>query len=293
MTRRSIGSSDRLPYVIAGAWLVFTVGLATWWLMVGLTLASQLQASNALTTDFHRMFIWEGAVFISLLFAGGGAIVLAIRREHSRRRALETFFMSFTHDLKTALASIQLQAEGLREDWPEAAGRSSLDRLLSDAVRLQIQLENSLFVAQPDGRLLRERIGVRAAIARSAEDWPQLVVDIDGDADVVADARAFDTVMRNLLQNAVLHGGATRVQVELASHHGAVSVTLADNGRGVPAEAIETLGRAFSRPTGTSGTGVGLFVCSRLVSRMDGRLRFRHPAAGAGFAVELNLPGVR
>ena len=49
------------------------------------------------------------------------AILLAIRREHRRRQALETFFMSFTHDLKTSLASVQLQAEGLREDWPEGA----------------------------------------------------------------------------------------------------------------------------------------------------------------------------
>src|SRR5690242_13917893 len=113
------GTRSGIHYMIAAVWLVVTVSLASWWLSVGLTL-----------TNRHRMFVWEGGTFIVLLVAGGVAIVLAIRREHGRRQAVDAFFMSFTHDLKTSLASIQLQAEGLREDWPTAAARGPLDRLL-------------------------------------------------------------------------------------------------------------------------------------------------------------------
>src|SRR5688572_12617323 len=153
--------SSRIPYLLAIGWLIFTVSLASWWLSVGLTIA-----------DRYEMFLWEGGVFIIVLIAGGIAIVSAIRREQRRREAVETFFMSFTHDLKTSLARVQLQAEGLREDWPDAAAQGALDRLLGDTMRLQIQLENSLFVAQPDGRLLRERVDVAAALERLAVDWP-------------------------------------------------------------------------------------------------------------------------
>lgn len=277
--------SSRFHYLIAVCWLAATVSLASWWMAIGLSLSSP---------DMHRMFVWEGAAFICLLVAGGLTIVLAIRREHLRRQALETFFMSFTHDLKTSLARLQLEADGLREDWPEAAASTALDRLLHDIVRLQIQLENSLFVAQPDGRLLSERIDVRTAVARLALDWPDLVVEVRGDAELVADARGFDAVMRNLLQNAVVHGGAQHVTILVERQdRGTVRLTVTDDGRGVPAEVLTTLGQPFARAGDTGGTGIGLFVCARLVSRMQGALQFLTSTAGRGLTVRLDFPGSR
>jgi len=277
-------SHSGLHYVIAAVWLAVTVSLASWWLSVGLRL-----------TNRHRMFVWEGGTFIVLLVAGGVAIVLAIRREHGRRQAIEAFFMSFTHDLKTSLASIQLQAESLREDWPEAAPREPLDRLLHDTVRLQIQLENSLFVSQPDGRLLRERVDVVSTFARLAQDWPELSVEVRGSESVIADARAFEAVCRNLLQNAVVHGGAARVTVSLApAGSGRVRMTVSDHGRGVSASILPSLGEPFAKGGEARGTGMGLFVCRQLVARMGGSLTFLSASAESpGFTAMLELPGTR
>jgi signal transduction histidine kinase len=269
-----------LHYALALTWLVFTVSLASWWLVVGMSFPA-----------LHRMFVYEGITLIVMLVAGGATIVLAIRREHRRRQALETFFMSFTHDLKTSLARVQLQAEGLREDWPEAATREPLDRLLHDTMRLQIQLENSLFVAQPGGRLLRERIDLDAAVRRLAYDWPGLTVAVAGSARIAADARAFDTVLRNLLQNAVIHGGADRVEIRAdVPRPGLVRLTITDNGRGVDPAIVGHLGEPFGRGGPASGTGVGLYVCRQLVARMGGAMRFDPPAGGGGFTVVLELP---
>lgn len=275
-------SRNRLHYTLAIVWLATTVSLASWWLAVSL---------GSLPERMHRMFMWEGATFITLLLAGGIAIVAAIRREHLRRQAQETFFLSFTHDLKTSLASVQLQAEGLREDWPRDAPRAPLDRLLHDALRLQIQLENSLLVAQPDGRLLPERIDGRAAIARLAEDWPELAVVVTGDATLLADARGFEVVVRNLLQNAVVHGGATHVSITITPAGESVRLTIADNGRGVPPDGFDSLGHPFTRAGDTGGSGMGLFVCRQLIARMRGAITFRRPGPGeTGLAVDLELP---
>jgi signal transduction histidine kinase len=275
---------SRAHYVAAAAWLLFTVSLAAWWLSVGLTL-----------TNRHRMFLWEGAAFIVVLVCGGVALLVAIHREDRRRQALEMFFMSFTHDLKTSLASVQLQAEGLREDQTDPATRLPLERLLQDTVRLQIQLENSLFVAQPDGRLLKERLDVATAIDRQREDWPSLSIDVTGNAVVLADARAFDTILRNVLQNAVLHGSATRVVVTTTStSQGVVQIAIEDDGSGLSVKDLAQLGEPFARPSATSGTGVGLHVSSRLVTRMGGAIRFgmagRQPS---GLLVTIELPEAR
>lgn len=284
---RKPGGSSRLAYVMAAGWLAVTVSLASWWLSLGL---------YSLPSRLHRMFVWEGVAFISLLLAGGVAILAAIRRERQRRQSLETFFLSFTHDLKTSLASVQLQAEGLREDWPDGAARTSLDRLLHDTLRLQIQLENSLFVAQPDGRLLSERVRAGTAIARLASDWPELTVEVTGDAEMLVDQRGFDAVVRNLLQNAAVHGDARRVSVgiEALNTGTLIRLTFADDGRGVPGEAFEALGQPFARAGSTGGSGIGLFVCRQLATRMRGALRFVRPeAARPGLTVVLELPGAR
>jgi signal transduction histidine kinase len=270
----------RVHYVAALAWLTFTVSLASWWLSVGLTL-----------TDRRAMFLWEGGTFIVVLLGGGIAILVAIRREDKRHHALEMFFMAFTHDLKTSLASVQLQAEGLREDWPAEATRGPLDRLLQDTVRLQIQLENSLFVAQPDGRLLPETLDVAAVVRRLRDDWPELTVDVAGSGRVLADARAFDIVLRNLLQNAVVHGKAPRVDIGIEPVPRAVRIVVEDAGRGVPAHDLQHLGEAFARPSATSGTGAGLFVSRRLVARMGGEMHFGPRRDGAsGLAVTIQMP---
>jgi signal transduction histidine kinase len=309
---------SRLPYLLAIVWLVFTVSLASWWLSVGLTFA-----------DRYQMFLWEGITFIVVLIAGGVAIVWAIHREQRRREAVETFFMSFTHDLKTSLARVQLEAEGLREDWPDATARDSVDRLLHDTLRLQIQLENSLFVAQPDGRLLRERVDVPSACERLAADWPDLAVHVTGRGHVLADARAFDAVIRNLLQNSVVHGGASRVEVAIApaggrraggvdggagggaddglrlgggvaadshatgdSGTGRVRISVTDAGRGVARGQLALLGELGAKPSETSATGVGLFVSRQLVSRMGGALTFEQAQPdGRGLRVIIELAG--
>lgn len=271
-------SRANLHYVLAGSWLVYTLSLAAWWLSVGVTL-----------TDRRAMFLMEGATFIIVLLAGGIALIFAIRREHRRREAMEMFFMSFTHDLKTSLARVQLQAEGLREDWPDGPARDAVDRLLHDTVQLQIQLENSLFVAQPDGRLLRERIDVKPAIERLGHDWPDLTIEVDRSALVTADARAFDAVVRNLFQNSVVHGGATKLTVHVERATGSVRIVVDDNGTGVPAQALAQLGEPFVRSGTTRGSGVGLYVCRQLVNRMKGSLSFLQPS-GHGLRVAIELP---
>ena len=290
----ALRSRHRLHYAVAAAWLALTVSLASWWLIFGLAQASRLQTgANALAPAevdrVQRMLEWEGLFLIALLVGGGGALLIGIRREHARQEEVRNFFMSFTHDLKTSLASLQLQAESLQEDLPEVTGNQNLERLLKDARRLQLQLENSLYFAQPDGGLYVEPVDVHALVERVAADWPELRVRIDGARRVLADERAVTSVMRNLLQNASVHGAAREVMVRIEPRgHGRVSIVVTDDGEGAPGDVVRRLGEPFVRSSATGGTGVGLFVSQRLLSRMRGSLEYA--GADRGFRVTLTLP---
>lgn len=279
-------------YAAAIGWLVFTVALASWWLIFGLSQARHLGALEgpeaAQLGRVTRMLILEGVILVAMLVAGGAALLVAIRLEQRRRRDMRAFFMAFTHDLKTSLASLRLQAEILREDLPQAAGNPNLQRMLKDAVRLELQLENALFFTQSDGAVFIEPIQVRALVDQLRDDWPELHIDVTGDERVRADRRALESILRNLLQNAVVHGRAHSVRIALTRKAtGAVEIVLADDGVGAQVDVATALDRPFERRTPTSGSGVGLFVCRGLLRQMEGRIQL---LGGTPFTVAIQLP---
>ncbi len=281
-------------YVATGGWLTFTVALAVWWVIFGLGQARQLSVLEgpdaARIFNVTRMLVFEGMALVGMLCAGGFALAVAIRREQRRHREQRAFFMAFTHDLKTSLTSLRLQAEALREDLPEHAANPNLQRMLKDSVRLQLQLENALALTTADGAVFIEAIDVRRVVEYLREDFPDLTIEINGDGRVRADRRAIESVLRNLLQNAVVHGRATRVSLDLRrSATGAIEIVVADDGNGAAVDLSTALDRPFVRPTSTSGSGVGLYVCGRLLQQMHGQLRVV-AAKAPGFAVSIELP---
>ena len=278
-------------YGFAVVWLIVTVSLAGWWLVFGLSQARELRrAAGQLERASHveRMLLWEGVVFIALLFGGGTALLLAIRDEQRRRREVQDFFTAFTHDLKTALASVRLQAEGLQEDGPANPGHAALERLVSDTVRLELQLDNSLYFAQSEAGLYFETIDVSALAARASLDWPALAVTVEPGMCAKGDARALLGVIRNLLQNAVLHGRATTVTISAERRRGRIGIRVADDGVGAPAGVLRALERPFERLSSSGGSGVGLFISRRLLLQMGGRLQL-DPSPDKGFAIVIDL----
>jgi len=289
-------SRSRWQLAVAALWLVFTVSLASWWLIFGLRqieAIGKLESAEAPRLErYQRMLLEEGAVLIAALFAGGVALLYHVRQERERHRQIEEFFSSFTHDLKTSLGSLRLQVESLQEDL-EAEGKPNalLERLLKDSVRLQIQLENSLFFANlRTGRLVMEEVALGRVVDTVKHHWPELQIAMNGDGVVRADPRALESVVRNILQNSVIHGEATRVDIRFLPVDGTrLNVRFADNGKGTSGT-LSRLGELFYRPTATSGTGVGLYLAGQLTRRMGGKLKVT-PPSGAGFAVELELSG--
>lgn len=278
-------------YVAAIVWMTFTIALASWWLIFGLSQARQLAAlegpESARIARVTRMLVLEGVILVGMLIGGGVALLAAIRLEQRRRRDLRSFFMAFTHDLKTSLTSLRLQAEALREDLPAAAENPNLRRMLKDSVRLQLQLENALAMATTDGAIFIEAIDLRTLIDYLRDDFPELRIDVAGDGRVRADRRALESVLRNLLQNAVVHGNATHVSLVMNRRPSGIEIVISDDGTGASSDLSMALDRPFVRPSTTSGSGVGLYVCGRLLSQMHGRIQLRRGAPGFSVAIEL------
>src|SRR5256885_13367612 len=284
---------NRIVIALVGLWVVFTVTLAGWWLVFGLRqldLLNRLKLEGA--ADFHRhyqMLLWEGGILIISLIGGGLALFYYARREQKRHAQVEEFFAAFTHDAKTALASLRLQAESLREDFADAEPSPLLDRLLGDTLRLQLQLENSLFLVNlPRGKFFLQPIRLSDRIDPLRLNWPDVTIRLTGDAAVMADARALESVMTNLVQNSVIHGHANKVNINVRRRDGRVRVIVIDNGQGFKGD-LSQLGKLFVRHARSSGSGVGLYIVQQLAKAMNGTIQFCS-GEESGFVAELDLP---
>ena len=98
------------------------------------------------------------------------------------------------------------------------------------------------------------------------------------------------SVFRNLLKNAVQHNDkdAAEVTVSATDREGAVTVTVADNGPGVPDDQKETIFGKGERGLDSSGSGIGLHLVNTLVDVHDGDVWVEdNDPEGAVFVVEL------
>ena len=176
----------------------------------------------------------------------------------------------------------------------EAAGNPNLQRMLKDSVRLQLQLENALCADHHRRRGASSRRSTsRALVDYLRDDFPELQIDVTGDARVRADRRALESVLRNLLQNAVVHGRATRVVARAAtldrparSRSSSPTTAAAPS---VGSRRPRSIGRSCGRPR-PADRASGLYVCGRLLHQMHGHIRVHRRHAAGLQRVSIELP---
>jgi signal transduction histidine kinase len=238
---------------------------------------------------------------------GGGTILVLrdVTAARERDQARDAFIGMLSHELRTPITTIYAGAKLLaRDGGPEPELRREifddihneaerLHRLVEDVVALTRFGEGALEIGSEPVLLQR----VLPAVARSEEGrWPggeiELVIGSDLPP-VSADATYVEQVVRNLLANAMKYGGEDpRATVAAVEAPGEVQVRVLDRGPGFPPADADRLFQLYYRSPSTarkvSGSGIGLFVCSRLVVAMGGRVwALNRPEGGAEFGFAL------
>ena len=275
---------------LAIAWSVFTSSLALWWLVYGLRQLNRVEelSSQELIRQ-QKMLFWEGGILVALLFIGGGSLIYYMVQLLKTNENLKQFFGTFSHELRTSIASLRLQAESLRDDHPNLDS-PELPRLVKESIRLQLQLENSLTLAQFEtSSLFLQPVSVTKLISTIHHQWPGVKILVQGEDEVYADERALHSVFTNLMQNSVYHGAATEVVIEFQPSGSSLkTIIIRDNGRGFDGD-WDQLSKLFVRHNHKSGSGVGLFLAKALIKKMNGKFSFNRDSK-EGFGVVISLP---
>jgi signal transduction histidine kinase len=278
--------ASKLQFALSLFWFLFTFSLVVWWWVFSLHQLELLSevVEQVKHQSIKRMLIWEGAVLVVAVFVGGLTLVILTNRERQRNLRLRNFFSNFTHDLKTSLTRLRLRTEMLAEknSSPE------VQKLLEEASRLDLQLENSLWVARGDThKLISEDISLSQSIGFLRVEWPELEVRLHQDALLLADGQALKSVFRNVFQNAWLHGEATKIDIKPILQNNAWTIEIEDNGKGFSGD-LKQLGAKLLSSKSERGNGLGLFLTNDLIKRMNGQIKFL--AADKGFKLQIVLP---
>lgn len=238
-----------------------------------------------------------------------------LRRANEQLKSLDLmkddFMSSVTHELRTPLTSIRALAELMRDDPDmDAAQRQQfIGIIVSETERLSRLVNQVLDMAKIESGHAEWVISnvdmdslIRRAVVTTGELFheKQIAVELALAADaptVQADEDRLMQVMMNLLSNAAkfvpVPGG--RVQVGLQADALGLTVSVQDNGPGVPPEQQALIfekfrqgGSADHRP---QGTGLGLPISRDIVAHFGGRL-WLDSVAGQGAKFSFFLPWI-
>ncbi|MFH7598959.1 HAMP domain-containing sensor histidine kinase [Streptomyces racemochromogenes] len=216
-----------------------------------------------------------------------GHVEDALGRRHASEERLRHFAADASHELRTPVANIRGHAElALRHRGPVSGDvRHALERIEAESQRMTSLVNDLLLLARLDAGRPLERAPVdltllildATADARAAGPGHHWRLELPEEPVVVTgDARGLQQAVGNLLANARTHTPpGTEVTVALATGPQRVTVTVTDDGPGIPDELRpEVFGRFVradhSRSRATGSTGLGLAIVHAVATAHGG-----------------------
>ena len=239
---------------------------------------------------------------------GGGAVLVLHDISDIRRadRMRQDFVANVSHELRTPLTVIRGYAEALAdgsagtEDAIEfgtviTRHATRMERLVADLLRLARLDAQQETVSLAPCEIETMFAGVVQDLRPFVEAKRQHVTVLvaPGAGTIMADAAKIHDVLRNLVDNAVTYAPeGAEIRLEAWASDGTVRLTVADNGPGIPPEALPRIFERFYRVDPSrarpGGTGLGLAIVKHLVELLGGSVSAANSAlGGAVFTVVL------
>ena len=230
-----------------------------------------------------------------------------VTAEHERLNELIGFAGVVAHDLRSPLTTLQgwleLLEDALEHGRPDRA-TDLATRARAGSYRMAQVIEDWLaYAVQREGTLGSERVSLRALVEEILTEYaggdgplaPEFVIECEHD--VQGDQVLVMQLLDNLIGNAIKYavpGQRPWIHLEssISDKSGFIEVRVSDHGIGLPpgeeSRVFEEFHRAPAHAAQVTGTGLGLSLCRRIVTRHGGQIEAaNNPDGGAIFTFTL------
>ena len=275
-----------------------------WKIEVAFTNASTVAASNA--SLIKNLLVLGGAMLLLL-----GALVfmfISAQKERALAERQADFLANVTHELKTPLSVMQAAGENLADGRVQDQDRLQNygSHIYSEALRLRKMIEKLLDVAKANaGRSLIDPkpVNVRKKLLSYLDEHRKFIknkgftvaTDVtDTDTMVMMDPNSFDTILSNLVENAIKYSDEEKyISISLQQDQDTeeVSLCIEDRGIGMSKKNLSNIFDKFFRAEDpltakTKGHGLGLSIVKNLVELNGGTIEVEsEPSEGSTFVV--------
>ncbi len=206
-----------------------------------------------------------------------------------RARATERRFLAdASHELRTPLTSLRGNAAYVARHGADAEALGDIE---ADAARLARLLDDLLALEREDGATRPvEVVRLRDVVDAVCAEEPAVELAIDAEPVVRGEPGALERALRNLVENARLHGPPdSPIEVRLGCRGATALLAVSDRGPGLGPDQVELAFQRFWRgaASGRPGSGLGLSIVAATAARHGGTVK----VDGARFTLE--LPAVR
>jgi len=230
---------------------------------------------------------------------------LLFKRVGQAFEAQKSFVADAAHELRSPLAALKLQAQGLKRAADDAAREVAIGRLTAGIERATRLVEQLLVLArqqasaatgarlQPVALADIARLAVTDAAPSAQAHRINLGLEHVDEGDIAGHAEALRILVANLVDNAVKYtppGGAVDVEIHRAADRMVLSVD--DTGPGIAQEERARVLDRFYRVVGkeTFGSGLGLAIVKSIADVHGAALSLDRSQHLGGLRVEVIFP---
>lgn len=201
-------------------------------------------------------------------------------------KELDNFVYSVSHDLRSPLLSVRgllqlsmdaAQKDELIEKYLKMANKSidhldeTIREILAYSRNTRVDVAEEIFdVAKVIEQICQD-------LEHATEKNIQFRTEINGSSMLCSDKARVNTVLRNLIGNAVKYSkdrpDGSFVKTKIMSSENQMIISVHDNGEGISRENLVKVFDMFYRATTTSqGTGLGLYICKEILLKLHGKI---------------------
>ena len=213
-------------------------------------------------------------------------LAAAEEKENRRIKQEKTQLLSLSHDIKTPLAAIKLYSKamsrGLYTDKERLA--EAAEGIERNADEIESYLGQLIKTSEEDMMSFEINIGevymseaIGAIQSRYAERLrlvgTELNIEKYSDCLLAVDGERLLEVLQNIFENALKYGDGRRISISFSDEEDCRLISITNTGCTLPEGELENIFNSFwrgSNSKGKQGSGLGLYICRRLMREMKG-----------------------